>query len=463
MNILWVEDKSDETLFNEGVNILEQDPDADYILSELTDLKCQVVRPINWNAAIKAIEDAKIEYDLFILDLNLEHYFDESGDSDLQSVLSDYHYDTESQFKKIAGFHVFIKLITTGVSQNRIAFRTGNMDLLGPLVEGFKKSHLSIPATFDKGSQKVELKSWLKNKFNNDGIDTNYTILRRGILEGIKFWKEEVEEFVKANGEEKFKTEFCLFNNGFRDTKKSSIYIISYLRKLSQLLPQNVNSELKPEIFGLFIKELSSEWEDIFNINNPYFETKNEIVNICNRIMKILRNFTSHMLIGDQLNEQDVAYLFILGMRAILKSSLNKIRYEEMLEKLFTIKEIATNDTGLLKKEFEKIIQKFDNFKINNAIKKVDIFNNYWSIFYSQDVLKDNTKKAIGMKAFYNFFWQELFSVKYELTNKPYFKTSTKSCKLELDFVYSNFTTQEYDKSEFSEFIKSITYTKAFE
>jgi len=311
-----------------------------------------------------------------------------------------------------------------------------------------------------------QLTEWLdkritpSNKF--DGIDTNYTILRRGILEGIKFWKEEIDKYIKSNGEEKFKNEFCLFNRGFRDNdnKKNYSYIVGYLKKLSQLLPQNINSEIKPDVFSLFIKELSSEWEDSFKINYN-FPVRNIINNLSNRIMKILRNFTSHMLLS-KIDEKDIGYLFIIAMRAMFKSSDAKINnYEKNFEQLFEKIEYKF-DKDLLQKQFNKVIQKIDNPRILNE-KYFDPFNIYYSMFYSTNIFKDKTKENLGIKVFYNFFWQELYTCEYSLKAIPKITLCNGIYILEPKIEDSVFSYKDYNKSEFSEFIKSITYTKAFE
>ena len=106
LNILWVEDnfspEKQKTWFN-GRNL---------------EVKT------NFISALEAIHENLNQYDLVILDIDLEN----SPQDEKITKLAKYFFKTEAEFLKESGIFLFLKLIERGFTRDRIIFLTGNAD-----------------------------------------------------------------------------------------------------------------------------------------------------------------------------------------------------------------------------------------------------------------------------------------------------------------------------------------------
>ncbi|MEF3075699.1 hypothetical protein V2P20_11755 [Methylobacter sp. Wu1] len=157
----------------------------------------------------------------------------------------------------------------------------------------------------------------------------NYLVLRRGIIEGCR-------HIVKLIEENKLTKDDLRFNHFISETeKKVSIDDLQdYIKVLEKFLPLRAPSN-NSSLYKLFIRTLAHEWEaaEPKQLNK---QNKQNGAYAFSWIMKMSRNWLAHGKVFEQLNPQDVAYLFIVNMRAMFDLGDKLLPYESHLLRLFT-------------------------------------------------------------------------------------------------------------------------------
>ncbi|RKZ35963.1 MAG: hypothetical protein DRQ41_15160 [Gammaproteobacteria bacterium] len=130
-------------------------------------------------------------------------------------------------------------------------------------------------------------------------------------------------------------SQFCSKKNRQNVTAQN---MRDYLETLQNFLPRREPDDAK-QLYKLFVRTLSHEWEDDFspdNLQESKFSDKNTFKRqkMFGSIIKCTRNWTAHTQIFDKLCERDVAFLFIVAMRAMFKLSDKTERYENLLLQL---------------------------------------------------------------------------------------------------------------------------------
>ena len=115
-----------------------------------------------------------------------------------------------------------------------------------------------------------------------------------------------------------------------------------YLKTLQNFLPLREPSDTQ-SIYKLFVRTLSHEWEEDFEPDNLKLadipdENALERQKMFGGIIKCVRNWTAHAKILDQLGECEVAFLFMVAMRAMFDLSDKTTSYETLLLNLLTDK-----------------------------------------------------------------------------------------------------------------------------
>jgi hypothetical protein len=217
----------------------------------------------------------------------------------------------KEKFHINAGFYIFNDLVHLGFPAEKMCFMTGEQSSFS----GFKKQcdDIYIPEVvgFEKGDANFwKLRQWIKKR------ESDYAILRRGIIEGCRYLKALKESL--------------RFDKFSKDIKKPAFLDVDdYLDVLENFLPLR-EPDNKATLYKLFIRTLAHEWEESVK---PTKVDDDQITLAFSWIMKMTRNWMAHnsTAIFNNLAEQDVAYLFICNMRAIFDLGIEAKDYEKSL------------------------------------------------------------------------------------------------------------------------------------
>lgn len=355
------------------------------------------------------------DFDIIIIDINLESYKTPKSKKPVR------HPD----FDKKAGFYIYNHLIKDGFPENNIAFLTGE----GITLKNFNRMCGEIlidkpKNAFEKKKIHFErLRKWLAKK-----ISTPYFVLRRGIVEGCRFMKEELKKVKDDDLEERLI---------FYKTTPISVYhkpghyraeVEDYLSKLETFIPIKPPIEKKYNYISL-VKEIAGKWEK----SSGYFKREKELPKTASRLednfyktsqflMKMLRNWGTHDKLSFNISEREVAYFFMLGMRSWLKLDISKIYvYEKILSKAFnSLSHQEMNKIGLvldknLDESFYELLSEFkmkpdfgshDNYFLFLLKEYGEAPEKYEGNLYG--ILREEVRSR-SLRLLYQSFWHGLF------------------------------------------------------
>ena len=355
MKILWVEDGGGNLTIEQGAIELFQellspgafnaiDTDADesvwmqlqQLFKDRSSEKHQMIACksyLEWQNAYKVHGG---DFDVILIDINLEAY---KTPAELCPIAN-------SDFDKKAGLYIYNQLVKDGFPDDNIAFLTGEKNTLSDFVSACQTAFMEKPQhTFEKKPfDFIKIRQWLATK-----ADSDYLILRRGIIEGCQFLKGELARTNNAELEERLlfhKTLGTPFHKIYIDVASYRNDITQSLTRLENLLPLRMQMlKDKGGTLLLFVSELVGKWElshgefdkdKAPNIHNPL---ENQFYRSSQRQLKLLRNWITHALISSRLSkltEKHVAFFFLLTMRAWIRLDFEKIHeYEQILANLF--------------------------------------------------------------------------------------------------------------------------------
>lgn len=271
------------------------------------------------------------DFDVALIDINLEAY--KTPDDKLPEGVEN------SGFDKKAGFHIYHQLIKSGFSDDNIAFFTGEENSLREFSRYCGEILIERPKyTFEKKAADFErLRGWLSAKAGTEEL-----ILRRGIIEGCRFVRDELSRIPLTDLENRllfFKTTLLRVDY---DPETYKAEIIDYLTKLESFFLWYREDHKSYFLFS-FIRELAEKWD----ISSGYFSRDKEPPSFRSKLeerfhktaqfqMKRLRNWSVHGLLSYTLSEKDAAYFFMLAMRTWIRFEINDcFEYEKILSQLF--------------------------------------------------------------------------------------------------------------------------------
>ncbi len=400
LNILWVEDT--DTL------ILEKQ--QTWFSGRVPDLKT------NFIDAMNAIDKNLNQYDLVILDIDLEN----TPHTEEVSKIANYFGKTETEFLKESGVFLFLQLIEQGFDREQIIFLTGNADenisRVDELREAAEQDDDSlfdeIFAEIQKGlneDKRKEIASFIEedninglcNSLENyyDGLHKNeekdtynrfcdsfkkslvcppkgihkglnvtkhlnewlekhekntYLVLRRGIIEGCKYLKK----LIKENDDN------IQLRSFVKGTKKNNpvIEILTtdienYLDTVAQFLPVRKPDAINEE-YRLFLRTLVHEWEQNIDPQELPREKYGSDIHTFAWLSKQTRNWVSHAKLLEPLNSEIIAFLFLVNMRAIFKLPVEIQSYEQIL-----LKCISKNPANFI--DNDELEERINDSKIN--------------------------------------------------------------------------------------------------
>jgi hypothetical protein len=235
----------------------------------------------------------------------------------------------KEKFHINAGFYIFNDLVHLGFPAGKMCFMTGEENSF----TGFKKqcNDIYIPEVvgFEKGDAEYgKLRQWIKEQ------ESDYAILRRGIIEGCDFLKNHIK---KNDANIQFR-DFIKIENKQPTIEIQNMDIENYLDAVSQFLAikQPNDSSATNTQYRLFLRTLAHEWEeniDAKSLKEKYAGDLSKIRDIYTFawLMKMTRNWVSHAKLLEPLNPQIIGFLFLVNMRAMFKLRKAIQPYENIL------------------------------------------------------------------------------------------------------------------------------------
>jgi len=478
MKILWIEDFGgglvpSKIIIEMFSNLIPkdifddvEDVDIEYVLNDLPDLFekhtlhqifiCKSF--IEWDSTFTKHNG---DFDLIIIDINLESY--QTPDSKKPD-----QYRANTDFDKKAGLYIYNRLIRDGFPDDNIAFFTGEEFTLRDFQDDCESAFIDIPKnTYEKKPVGFQgLRDWIDNKQKTD-----YIALRRGVIEGCQYLKRQLDRIEDNELEENmlfYKTTSFHVSNNYNYFRQS---LIDYLDRIENFFPLR-NDKNNKHKFIMFLKELTEKWEKSLG----YFHSKKEhpktlsrledkFLYTCQRQMKILRNWSSHSLISNNLAEQELAYYYIVAMRSCLLFDISEIhRYERLLSSIFDPFPSEKMDdwlnssleTNLFNSysDLVKEIKEIDRPNHNNANYFIELCNNYGKTptrhegNLSQIIKKEVAKKSLML--LYQIYWHGLFPLwlNYNQSN---------------EYPAPNFDIESISQNSFLYFLGKLIVTKSFD
>lgn len=364
MNILWIEDfdKLDpgtatlNLMFQDLISFDNWDEDELSLLSEPSDLEnffkensalyCVFLcRHYFDYAEFKASNQLTKRIDAVIIDIRLDNKvnFNESIPNG---------FNDKEKFHQEAGFYIFNDLVHLGFPAEKMCFMTGEKNSF----DNFKMrcSHIYIPEVvgFEKSNAEYgKLRQWIKER------ESDYAILRRGIIEGCSFLKSHIE---KDEANIQFR-DFIKIENNQPTIEIPTADIGNYLDTLAQFFPLKQSDD--PNIFcRLFLRTLVHEWEENIEANSLKEKHGNDLSKIRDIhtfawLMKMTRNWVSHANLLEPLNPQFIAFLFLVNMRAMFKLPKAIQSYEYILLRCISL----TPPNSIIPEELQDYVSGVEN------------------------------------------------------------------------------------------------------
>jgi hypothetical protein len=344
---LWIEDFENSPLDTTrsvfgGPLSLTKIPDTKEEVKNLLE-KHRVLVELTFLEAWQFIHNPQklLQVDYIILDIDLivqGEIDDEKGE--LPAILELYgyqhHQDSENRrrsyktatnaLKKVAGYQLYVELvINLGFPQDHIRFCSNHGEEMKNIQAAFITAKMQLPQILTKNQTK-EIAEWITGRRGNI-----YAVLRRGIIEGcvrISQLLANHPEFIQFG--EFIKTD----SNGSPIWKVTVKDMQEYLETLQNLLPLREPEPIdKSRCFRTFIRTLVHDWDAA----EPK-QGSDKVNSTFGWIMKNARNWSAHSEVLEEMKEPDVAFLFIVAMRAMFKLVTATQRYESLLLSLFNKK-----------------------------------------------------------------------------------------------------------------------------
>lgn len=272
------------------------------------------------------------DFDIALIDINLVSH--PTSNEEMPAGIK--HPD----FDRRAGFYIYHQLIKRGFPDANIAFFTGEGQSLKEFTRFCGDIFLDRPThCFEKNpTQFNQLRQWLSEKESQQSL-----ILRRGVIEGCRFMKEQV----RALGSQELEARLIFYKTTLRninaDPETYRRETIDYLTRLERFFLPYPNNEHAHPLY-LFVRELAAKWEASYGHfirakEMPRFETRLEerFYNTAQFQMKLLRNWCVHDTLSPDLTPKEVAYFFMLAMRSWVEFDLAQIlMHEKILSSLFS-------------------------------------------------------------------------------------------------------------------------------
>jgi hypothetical protein len=394
---------------------------------------------------------AKIDY--VILDIDLLAYSVYPPDDDVKRILKDYYgcSDAEdeallgtacAELKKVAGFHLYTELVVElGFPKDHILFVSNHGNDLASFRDAFMAAKISPPRIHEKletgFDHNPKVRDWIKEKHQ-----TPYSRLRRGVIEGCRALRVAPADRLKFH---EFKSSRENSKDLTRDEWRE--YLLDYLQSLEELLPlREPKDSEKSTLYKLFIRLLAHEWEAKEAGHRQSVETERspQEVFAFSWIMKMARNWSAHGRVFESATEKDVAFLFIVNMRAMFDLGNDILSYESHLLSLFADIAISESDFRV-KNGSDHNDRKLP--LIENYARLIRALRNSYQAITFHDALNEVQKSKTSapeylLKGLFQTFWY-LTSVGYVYLPPDMERTRTFT-KINYQFKHFDYTKMSY-------------------
>ena len=460
---LWIEDFQSDgekvvSPFTEAVfgEILTKPPEDTKEEVKKTLKDHSVLLECTFLDGLEFIRDPKklFQIDYIILDVDLIVKDDIDENNLLPDILELYSNESgktpEEALKETAGYQLYIELVMgLDFPKDHILFCSNHINQLESLKDAFKKAKIQnhLPPTPDgklalskDEPDKEALRAWIRKRRNNP-----YSVLRRGIIEGC----QDIQSLIRNPENIQF-GEF---------TRKNAHEIAQdmrdYLDILPKLLPLREPPDKEP-LYKLFVRTLAHEWET--SANPEFFRGENKNLNeTFGWIMKNTRNWVSHSDILNNLEAPDIAFLFIVAMRAMFRLDITTQKHEKMLLALFEQERLSADE--IKNRIKNKDVPLMDTYlAVRNAnipVKEATLFRKMLDKMQSENIPHNY------MRGLFQIFWHGLFPITLSSTPENKLKKINKTtflCEMECQFRGD----YNYDKMEFLFELARSIYKRSF-
>jgi hypothetical protein len=329
---------------------------------------------------------------------------------------------TKAKFHEEAGFYIFNDLVHLGIPADKMCFLTGEISSLDEFSKKCAEIYIPQVKSFEKKDAEWEkLRKWIKEQ------ESDYAILRRGIIEGCQFAKNLTID----------KLYFNKFTNNNESVQPEDIF--NYLEILKDFLPlrEPVN---KADLYKLFIRTLSHEWEAAKNIKRDNNKKDAALA----WIMRNTRHWITHnSKLFSALDEGMLAYLFIVNLRVMFNFDDDKLQcHEEILLKLLA-------EEALSEAEFKaKSIPVSDAYlKLKNIVldeKHSGQYQNVEDAFYFNELANNIQLSNSSRRNDKDLFSKLLYQMFWLTTSNPFVSTGNRKNLLEIKFWDFNYAEKPY-------------------
>jgi len=284
----------------------------------------------------------------------------------------------ELKIKEIAGYYLYTELIVEqSFPKQHILFCSNHGDTTKEMRDAFKLAKINLPEIYQKSD--LYVKKWVKEQYENP-----YSVLRQGVIEACKELKKPEKKLCLDK--------FC------KEGKTAILDIDDYLMTLEKFLPLREPDD-KTVLYKLFLRTLTHEWE----------ATEPKKIRGLAWIMKNTRNWITHNSnLFNEVDENIVAYLFMINMRLMFDFDETVQNYEKILFSLFSEeiigKEVFENQSKHkllpIKDAYQNLQNKSSHENVKDALRFPALANN---IQESESKLRSD--KKLFYKILYQMFW----------------------------------------------------------
>lgn len=327
--------------------------------------------------------------------------------------------EARDNLERTAGYQIYIDLvIELNFPKKHILFCSNHANYFEQLKQKFINANIKPPVSpnpnkpFLEKEDKEFIEKWLIDK------RSDYFVLRRGIIEGCKKLKDLLDK----------KEATISFNNWLpSDNRVNADEINDYLNILENFLPLRKPDDEKV-LYKLFIRTLSHEWEAV--------DPKKVTITGLPWIMKNVRNWITHnSTLFNELNEQMVAYLFLVNMRIILNFDSNIQRYENVLLQLFNENALEENIfTSQIKNQLLPVSKVYLDLKNIVLNERQDKTKKVQDGFHFNELANNLQQSNSTVKNDQQLFYKLLYQMFWLTTSNPFISTGNRKNLLEIKF-----------------------------
>jgi len=435
---LWVEDFENEvkpTLAAVCGHLLQEIPENKF-RAKKTLKEVNIFLELTFTSALQFIRNPEnlVQIDYVLLDIDLE-----LGETDQLEDFSNIvqRFVNESELKRLAGYELYLQLVINhNFPKEKILFCSDHGNQLKTINQAFKDAKMPLPILYNKGENN-NIKQWFIQR--KEPLIA-YEILRKGIFEGCQTALSTIQQDVKN-------IQFCEFIQNAKPIEMLPI-MQDYLKVLQGLLQIKEPSAFeKYAKFKLFMRTLAHEWEDKVE---PHQQKNHKIKHTFAQITKCVRNWSAHTQYFDKLNEFEIAFFFMIAMRAMFKFPDEIQSYEILLLKLFPNPENLLPDdqiiTTKLSDSFDTLLDAY--IKVcsnkNKAVKLNQL--DYIHIIKEMEYHEKDTSSFNYLQGLFEMFWHGLSPINLA---KPLYKRNE---EINLTFSYL-FDLHDYHRLQTDHFL----------